>query len=391
MSRAALRPTKGRLREACARAWQRLTSGFWPLLQQTAAATVAWLVALYVGDHQDPFFAPIAAVVALNAPFGERGLNALRLLQGVVVGIAVGQLPLIGLGGGAGRLAIAVFVAMAIARALGGARVAVAQAAAAAILTVTLVDGEGGMERLVDALIGTGVALVFSQFLFSPEPLRFLRRAETDALSNMARALRLTAQALAADGPDLAEQAIRGLHDLRDHLPELSRVRLASTRVARHSLVWRWRTAPVVAEKENAGHLDLLGVSCLMLTRAGLATSTEDQAFLAPRVAEVADIIDHLSTDPGGRATRQHAVDQVLDVARRLTEAGPPPPESALDMAVMMIRAVAADVMVFTGEDPQRAARAVREGTGNFRANAAPSSPAASLLPRLRRLLPTRR
>ena len=92
-------------------------------------------------------------------------------------------------------------------RALGGARVAVAQAAAAAILTVTLVDGEGGMERLVDALIGTGVALVFSQFLFSPEPLRFLRRAETDALSNMARALRLTAQALAADGPDLAEQA----------------------------------------------------------------------------------------------------------------------------------------------------------------------------------------
>ena len=49
----------------------------------------AWVIAKHVVDHHEPFFAPIAAVVALNAPLGERGLNAVRLLEGVVVGIVV--------------------------------------------------------------------------------------------------------------------------------------------------------------------------------------------------------------------------------------------------------------------------------------------------------------
>lgn len=60
-------------------------------MQGTAAATAAWLIATHVIDHHEPFFAPIAAVIALNAPLGERGLNALRLPAGVVVGIAAGE------------------------------------------------------------------------------------------------------------------------------------------------------------------------------------------------------------------------------------------------------------------------------------------------------------
>jgi hypothetical protein len=59
------------------RAWAVET---WPLLKGTAAATLAWVIANHVVDHHEPFFAPIAAVVALNAPLGERGLNTLRLL-----------------------------------------------------------------------------------------------------------------------------------------------------------------------------------------------------------------------------------------------------------------------------------------------------------------------
>ena len=78
----------------------------------------------------------MAAVVALNAPLGERGGNALRLLQGVVIGILAGELALgilarprpavprdPGRHGG-------------IVRALGGTPVALAQGATAAILTV---------------------------------------------------------------------------------------------------------------------------------------------------------------------------------------------------------------------------------------------------------------
>jgi uncharacterized membrane protein YgaE (UPF0421/DUF939 family) len=54
-----------------------------------------------------------------------------------------------------------------------------AQTATASILTVAVAGGEAGTQRLADALIGAGVALVFSKFLFSPNPVLLVRRAET--------------------------------------------------------------------------------------------------------------------------------------------------------------------------------------------------------------------
>jgi len=265
-------PDAGALRHrmgaACSRALRPAVADMWPLLQSTAAATAAWVIARQLGDHPDPFFAPIAAVVALNASRGERGANAMRLLVGVVVGITAGELAISALGGGYGTLALATFAGMAAAVALGAARVTIAQAAASAILTVAVADGQAGPDRLVDALIGAGVALVFTQILFSPEPVALLRRAEAAALADMADALGLTARALEGDDDELADRAMSKLRDLRDRLAELSRTRRASSRVVRHSLRWRTRMAPVVRERENAGHLDLLGGSCLMLTRA---------------------------------------------------------------------------------------------------------------------------
>jgi uncharacterized membrane protein YgaE (UPF0421/DUF939 family) len=117
------------------RALQRLPPETWLVLQGTAAATTAWVIAEHVVGNHAPFFAPNAAVVGLNASLGERGRNAARLLLGVVVGIVAGEITVAALGGGYGSLALAVFAATAAARALGGARIVIAQAAAGAILT----------------------------------------------------------------------------------------------------------------------------------------------------------------------------------------------------------------------------------------------------------------
>src|SRR4051812_46696507 len=71
----------------------------WRALQGAAAATLAWALAKQLGGDHDPFFAPISAFIALNAPFGERGRNAVRLLIGVFAGIAVGEATVALLGG----------------------------------------------------------------------------------------------------------------------------------------------------------------------------------------------------------------------------------------------------------------------------------------------------
>ena len=355
------------------RSLRRVGADLWPLLQGTAAATAAWLIARYLLDHAEPFFAPIAALVALNTSLGERGRNALRLLQGVIAGIAVGELTLLTLGGGFGSLAIAILAATVLARALSGARITVAQAAVSAIIVVARVDASAGVSRLVDALVGAGVALVFSQLLFSPEPIRFLRRAERAALSRMAEGLASTAKALEEDDDEPARKAVASFRDLRDDLSELGRVRRASTRVARRSLAWRSQLEPVVQEKENAGHLDLLGSSCLMLARTAASLGSDERRELAPHVRALAEALSDVAGDLGARTTRQHAADRGLAVAAGIS-AGGDRPGPAFAAAVMSVRMVATDLMIFAGIEPAEAAAAVLEGIESRRVAVPPAS-----------------
>lgn len=332
-----------------------------PLLQLTAAATAAWVIARQVGDHDDPFFAPIAVVVALSSPLGERGSNAVRLLLGVLLGIAAGEITILVLGGGNGRLALATFAAMALARLIRGPRLVMVQAAAAAILTVAASDGEAGVDRLVDGAIGAAVALVFSQVLLSPEPVALVRRAAAQALARMADALALTASAIDGRDDDLADRAVDDLRDVRDSLTELARLRKASGRMARRSAIWRSRIEPTVRENENAGHLDLLGASCLLLARTIAHADLEVCATLAPGVEQLAGSLSDMAADPGDRATRQTAADRALAVARGLAS-GAGGDDASFATAVLALQMVTIDVMVVAGVEPDEAEAAVRQG-----------------------------
>ena len=77
-------------------------------------------------------------------------------------------------------------------------------------------------------------------------------------LERLAGGLALTVRALEEDDDELATEAIVTLRELPDDMAELRRMRRASARVARRTLVWRaHRALVVVEESENADHLDL--------------------------------------------------------------------------------------------------------------------------------------
>jgi hypothetical protein len=347
-----------------------------PLAQLTAAATAAWVIALQIGRHDDPFFAPISAVVALSSPLGERGSNAIRLVSGVMIGIAAGEVTILALGGGYGRLALAMFVAMSLARVIGGPRLVTVQAAGAAILTVAAADGDAEIHRLIDAGIGAGVALLFSQVLLSPEPVALVRRAAANTLAGMADALMLTAQAVERDDRELAGKAVDAFRDQRDDLAELARLRKASGRVARHSAIWRGRVQLAVRENENAGHLDLLSASCLLLART-VGSAPASFATLRASVERLAGALKEMAEDPGDRATRQDAADHALGVARELAESeGERTAESSdLAAAVLALRTVTVDVMAVAGVDYDDAVAAVRQGGGELQVPRPPRTP----------------
>jgi hypothetical protein len=341
---------------AAAGAWStsRLTlAPAWPLAQATAAALLAAVIARMVGDHPDPFFAPAAAVVALNAPRGERGLQAIRLVSGVVLGIAVAELAVFALGPGMMTLTAAIFIAMAIARAFGSGRIVVVQAGVSAIITVAVADGEAGFDRLLDASIGAGVALFFSQVLFSPEPVALLRRAESVALSGLAAGMRRTASALSANDTDAGTQALRALRALRDDLSELARLRRASPRIARHSAMWQAQAAPAVRESEHADQLDLLNGACILLARAALAGDASTRAWIAPRIDALGEALATMAPDPASRDARQLVTPDV-------------PPVPAVAGVVYIAQVVAFDIMVFAGASEAESVDAILAISGEF-------------------------
>ncbi|MFE9172891.1 aromatic acid exporter family protein [Streptomyces kebangsaanensis] len=348
----------------------RVRADLWPILQQTLAATGAWLIARHLALHHQPFFAPVAAVVALNASRGERGTNAVRLLLGVVIGILTAELALTTLGNhGYGTLAFATFTAMLVALLLGGERIVLAQAAVSAILAVVTSNAEAGPQRLTDALIGSGVALVASQIVFSPEPIALLRRAETTALRALADALELAALVLRrTDHVVTGQEVLDRLRTAREELVELDQARGRSTHIVGRSLLWRRQAAYVLRESVSAAQLLLLGGSCLTLVRTAMAARSD--TFGTGSVPAEADAVLALSRAVGelGRApedldVRRAAAGIALGVLRGPAKPGHGTEHNTYVLAVRVaVRMVAVDVMVFAGVDKDKVAEAERAG-----------------------------
>jgi hypothetical protein len=175
----------------------------------------------------------------------------------------------------------------------------------------------------------------------------------------MAAALELTARALEGEEA-LSERAIASQRELRDHLSELARMRSASARVARHSLTWRTQITPVVRENEDAGHLDLLGGSCLLLTRTSLEAGEDDRRLLGPRVRAFSATLAELAQRPGDGETRQLTVEHALEVLRGM-RSDADEPSADLTAALAAARLAVTDLMLFVGVPPDEARAATAE------------------------------
>lgn len=340
-----------------AKVWRRVGDNLWPVLQQAVAAALSWWIADDLIDHHVPLFAPIATLVALNTPLGGRGTNTVRVLVGVISGVVVGQLAFTLLGHGTVTVGVAVLGALLVALLIDGRRITMAQAAVGAVICVAA-GQQAGTDRVLDALVGGAVALVFSQLLFPVHPLTLLRKAESTTLSGLADALGLTAREMDAEDDERASRTwdeVRAVYTLLD---ELGRARADSVAVAGRTLHRRGDREHLTRETATALHLDLLGNSCFTLVRRALALDTRHRQALAPTLRALSGALDALAAAPGSRAVRRHATRRVLDAVRDAPDAGPAPTVTVWES----VRLVAQDVLVFTGVDAETAERAVHDG-----------------------------
>src|SRR5690348_281025 len=207
------------LRERAQQARANLSLGVLGQLAQAAAATgISWELALQLPNHGQPFFAPIAAAIALGAERGTRGRQAIRMMTGVAVGILIGAAVLALVGAGAWQLVVGTAAALVLTTAAGAPLMVRNQAAASAILILALhrPGSNLAVQRLEDALIGGAVAIVIARFLLPIDPIPLVRDEARNLREQLATALDEAAGALAGSDRERAEEAVERIWSIDD-------------------------------------------------------------------------------------------------------------------------------------------------------------------------------
>lgn len=218
------------------------------------AAGIAWILAVWLLDHQHPVFAAVTAIVCLSPGLPSHGRQAVGLMLGVATGIVVGELALLlpeGLlvpeGLSLLRLALATFFSMLLAASFGMAPVVPIQAGVSAVLVLALGPESAGLTRMEDVAVGVAVGLAFSQVLLTPDPVRQIDLAADDLLLRLAKAFLDAAGALRDRDVRKAEGALRSFSAAHDSLIALG----GGIDAARYAARWSVRgrlAARAVAE-----------------------------------------------------------------------------------------------------------------------------------------------
>jgi len=319
--------------------WTRLREGAWPAAHAAAAAGLAWFLASDVIGHGQPFFAPIAAAVSLSASRGQRGTRAVQMMLGVVVGILVADAAVALLGRSAAVIALTTFVAMVVALTMTSGLMFANQAAASAILVIALHQHGTAANRLIDALIGGGCALLFSQVLFPVDPVGVLRDAVRDVVTSCADALAGCLKAMEGEEPIDLERTLALTHQVHEALARFAAAQRTSQRVT-----WMSRHRPARARVEAARarvlRLDLLANGVLSLVRS-VAREVATSEAPSPRWLRgaVGDLCAALRANAEGPTER----DRVRELASRARRA-PEPHLGEHDPAVAMLAVHIVDV-----------------------------------------------
>lgn len=225
-------------REAPRRALFRLRVRLWPIVQTAAAAVAAWYLAKLLVSEERPLFASIAAVIALGATHGRRDERALELIGGVVLGIAVADLLVRVIGTGPLQIGVLVVLAMSAAVLLGGGPLLVTEAAVSAILLASLEPASTELlsaDRLIEALVGGGVAFAVSSLAFPLDPQLHVGRAAQAVFGQLGRALAELATALDKADREQAAAALVAARSLDGSVRELEEALETGRETARSS------------------------------------------------------------------------------------------------------------------------------------------------------------
>jgi uncharacterized membrane protein YgaE (UPF0421/DUF939 family) len=344
---------------------ERLRASWRSVLQVSVAAGIAWIIATEVLGHQQPFFAPVSAIITLGLTISERGQRAVEVAIGVAVGIAVGDLLVLAIGVGPGQLALVVLLATSTAIFLGSGQMFATQAAVSAALVATLQPPTEGITfaRFLDALVGGGVALVVNALVLPADPVMMARRAARPVLEALAGTLDDIARAIIERDRSIAEAALlraRGLDELSGKFLDAVEVSRETTRYAPPR---RRSRGLVESYAEGAAQIDLAIRNVRVLARGTIRAIRLDENVPPPTAEAVRALADSVRAfeDALQDARRVERVrERALFAAATATLVLEGTGNLSVSVIVGQVRSTATDLLAGTGMTSDEAAEALR-------------------------------
>jgi uncharacterized membrane protein YgaE (UPF0421/DUF939 family) len=358
-----------------ARAWRRTRAGAgrlrangWSILQTALAAGLSYFLAGAVLGNEQPFFAPIAAVVTLSVSLGQRGRRAAEVALGVAVGLLVADLTVRAIGVGTPQIALVVALAMAAAVLFSDRVLLVNQAAISAILVIVLQPPEAGFspDRFFNALIGGVVALTINH-LFPANPERVVERAARPIFDELGRVLEEIARAIQTRDTERAERVLEDARAVDESISGFHDTLAAGRETAQYSPTRRRGLKHLDLYAGANVRMELAAINTRVLARGvtnALRRGDEIPPVIPAAVLELAAAVKELSHYlqewEGPEDARRHA----LEAARVATAALEDRHNLTTSVIVGQVRSMAVDLLRSTGMNQAQALEALEEAAG---------------------------
>ncbi|MCB7136295.1 FUSC family protein [Cellulosimicrobium marinum] len=350
------RVLRARLRQGASR----VRVAFWPILQASAAAGLAYGVARYGLGHPTPFFAPVAAWICLGFSQDRQLRRVVEVAVGVAIGVGLGDLVVHVIGSGWWQVAVVLAASALAARFIDRGAMLTTQAGVQAIVIVGLPAAQAGgpLGRWTDALVGGAVALLAAA-LTPGDPRRRPRHLGAEATTELARTLEILSRGLRArDRGDLDAALVTGRAS-EGAIEEWKAAASSARELARVSATGRRHRDELGAMERQAVLLDRAMRSVRVLARrAGPVAGGHEERDLDP----VADLVGHFGA--GTRvlaeaiaAGRDPAVarELLVEVARGADPHVVGSGDWQVQSLVMLLRSPLVDALEAAGATPEEA------------------------------------
>ncbi|WP_412057650.1 FUSC family protein [Bartonella sp. DGB2] len=220
------------------RYWGRVKVTWKDALCAGIAAGISWFISDRLLGHGHPIYAAMSAMVSLAPGIPNHGRQAVYVLMGVILGVLVGEATLLLPSMPTEvRIALVGFVGLTIAASYTLIPVIITQTGVSAVMVFALGADVAGTTRLIDVAVGISIGLLFSQVLFTTNPLKALQTSVERFFHELTFNYSQMLEALEQRNTNIALKALKGC--ARTHMV-LVRL-LGSIDVARNNARWSLR------------------------------------------------------------------------------------------------------------------------------------------------------